>query len=147
MLSTGDAIKKKGSDTFTQYFLTDRDLSYEETVRFFEGLARNPHTTRFTINAVDNRVFVEGGTNRTRTLTNDPRIVTKALFNDVYEDIDEWVSDVMGIDVYRLSGSFDFDEKWTYVEMEDDGTISTLFRKNRGDILAILSEAETFAMG
>lgn len=146
MLSTGEAIRRKGSDTFTQLFLPDRDLSYEETVRLFMALARNPHTTRFTINAVDNRVAPEDGQNRTRTLTSDSRIVAKAMFNDVYEDIDEWAGDVVGIDVYHISGSFDFDEKWTYIEMEDDGTITTLFKKDHGDVLGILTEAEGEAM-
>lgn len=142
MLSTGDAIHRKGSDTFTQYFLTDRDLSHEERVLFFVALARNSHTTRFTINAVDRRTAPEGGQEDIRTLTNDQKIVTRATFNEIYEDIDEWAKDVTPITVYHLAGSFDFDEKWTYIEMEDDGTISALFRKGHADILAVLSEAE-----
>lgn len=146
MLSTGEAIRRKGTDTFNQYFLPDRDLTYEETVYLFRGLAMNEHTTRFTINANDKRIFPEGGQNPLRTLSSDPGIIARAAFNDVYEDIDAWVEDVKDIDVYDLSGSFDFDGKWTYIEIQKDGTIRTLFRKDRGDLLKILSDAEVVAM-
>lgn len=147
MLSTGDAIRRKGSDTFMQYFLPDRDLTFEESVRLFEALAKNPHTTRFTINAHDDRVFPPDGQQPIRTLTNDQKIIAKASFNDVYEDIDEWVDDVVGVDAYRLAGSFDFDGKWTYLDVEADGTISALFKKDHGDILELLTQAEAIAVG
>ena len=146
MLSTGEAIRRKGTDTLNQYFLPDRDLTYEEVVYLFRGLAMNEHTTRFTINASDPRVFPEDGSKPLRTLTSDPVIISRGAYGSVYEDIDEWVDEVKDIDVYEIAGSFDFDGKWTYIEIQKDGTICALFRKDRGDLQQILSDAEAMAM-
>lgn len=147
MLSTGDAIRRKGADTMNQYFLTDRDFTHEEMTMMFGELAKNERTTRFTINATDSRVFPEDGQMPLRTLTNDQKIVSRGSFNEIYEDVDDWVRDVKDKDAYGISGSFDFDGKWTFLDIEPDGTIKALFRKDRSDILEILTEAEATILG
>lgn len=142
MLSTGDAVRRKGTDTISQYFLTDREFSFAETAALFAEIAKNEHTTRFTINATDPRIAPPDGQKELRTLTNDPKIAARATFNMVYEDADEWLQDVQDTDVYSIAGAFDFDEQWTYISIEEDGTIKALFRKEHADILSVLTEAE-----
>lgn len=146
MLSTGEAIKRKGTaDTFTQFFLPDRDLTHREWVALFAALATDERTTRFTINASDPRVFPDDGQKPIMTATDDQKIISRAMFNESYEDPSEWAADVADVDVYRIAGSFDFDGKWTYLAQESDGTLSALFRKDHADILPILEAAEQVA--
>lgn len=134
---------KSGTNSFTEIFEPEEEMSYRQVVAMFRALAQNPHMTRFAINAFDTEIGSDA--EPTRSTSNDTDQLTRMLASETYENPVEWELDVAGNPRYRIGGAFHFDEKWSYVEYKN-GKFVVLHKKQWDDITDILDEAEREAL-